>query len=157
VATGQDAVVDLRAIAHAHDPAVDPDVPVATDVTLNDTRPAIEASGASYATITLYQVDPPLRGQPSREAGIDRGTDFRDPANLVKAAYSNYVSPVLTDDPAPVKIASHPIGHFFIKSEIPGFPTILTGMTTIARSDQELGSGLFPSPQRPQRRARIPV
>jgi hypothetical protein len=135
-AIGQDTI-DLRAIAHAHDPAVDPDVPVATDVTLDETT-AAAATARSFAVITLYQVDPPLTGRPSREAGIDRGTDFRDPADLVKAAYSNYVSPVLTDDPVPIRVASHPIGHFYVKVDVPGYPTILTGMTTIARADREL-------------------
>jgi hypothetical protein len=128
-----DETIDLHAISHLHDPAVDTDVPEATNVTLNDTVPPMD-----HATITLYQVDPPLTGQPSREAGIDRGTDFRDPADLVQAAYSNYVSPVLTEDPAPIRIASHPIGHFIVKVEIPGYPTVLTGMTTIARADTEL-------------------
>ena len=131
-------VIDLRAIAHAHDPAIDRDVPAETNVTLNDTLPGTGRFGQGYARITLYQIDPPLTGQPSREAGIDRGTDFRDPANLVKAAYTNYVSPVSTDDPVPVHVASHPIGHFFVKVEVPGYPTILTGMTTISRADTEL-------------------
>lgn len=131
--------VDLHAIAHAHDPAVDPDVPLATNVTLNDIVPDHrDAGGRSRAIITLYQIDPPLTGLPSREPGVDRGTDFRDPVNLVKAAYSNYVSPVLTEDAAPVRIASHPIGHFVVKVEVPGYPTVLTGMTTIARADREL-------------------
>jgi hypothetical protein len=56
----------------------------------------------------------------------------------MKAAYTNYVSPVLTDDPLPVHVSNHPIGHFFVKVEVPGYPTLLTGMTTIARADQEL-------------------
>lgn len=134
-------IVDLAAVAHAHDPIVDPDVPEATDVTLDDLVPALtDDAGRPYAVITLYQVDPPLTGQPSREAGIDRGTDFRDPANLVKAAYTNYVSAVMTDDSAPVRVAGHPIGHFFVKAEVPGYPTVLTGMTTIARADAELVS-----------------
>lgn len=132
-------IVDLQSIAHGHDPVADADVPVTTNVTLNDTVPArTDARGRAHAVITLYQVDPPLTGLPSREAGIDRGTDLRDPADLVKAAYSNYVSPVLTDDPVPVRVASHPIGHFFVKVEVPGYPTLLTGMTTIARADREL-------------------
>lgn len=130
--------IDLHAIAHAHDPTVDPDVSAQTNVTLNDVPGQVDGNGQSYAVITLYQVDPPLTGQPSREAGIDRGTDFRDPANLVKGAYTNYVSPVWTDDPVPLHVASHPIGHFFVKVEVPGYPTILTGMTTIARADTEL-------------------
>jgi hypothetical protein len=131
------ATVDLRRIAYAHDPAIDPDVPAATDVTLPGSGNADHERGG-YAVVTLYQVDPPLTGLPSREAGIDRGTDFRDPANLVKAAYTNYVSPVLTEDPAPVRVATHPIGHFFVKIEVPGYPTVLTGMTTIDRGDREL-------------------
>jgi hypothetical protein len=131
--------IDVHAITYSHNPAIDPDVPGATDVTLGDTVPALaDSAGRPYAVITLYQVDPPLTGQPSREAGIDRGTDFRDPANLVKAAYTNYVSPVLTDDPVPVRVAGHPIGHFFVKVEVPGYPTLLTGMTTVARADTEL-------------------
>jgi hypothetical protein len=133
-----DEVIDLHAIRHAHDPAIDPDVPMATNVTLNDTVAVHEGPARNYAVITLYQIDPPLTGEPSREPGVDRGTDFRDPANLVKAAYTNYVSPVLTDDPVPVRVASHPIGHFLVKVEVPGYPTIMTGMTTIARADREL-------------------
>ena len=129
-----DRIIDLRAIAHGHDPAIDPDVPLATDITLG---PDPVAPG-DVAVITLYQVDPPLTGLPSREPGIDRGTDFRDPSSLVKAAYSNYLSPVLTEEPAPVRVAGHPIGHFFVKVEIPGYPALLTGMTTIDRSDAEL-------------------
>jgi hypothetical protein len=130
--------IDLHAVAHAYDPNVDRDVPLATNVTLNDVVPEPTDTGRSYATITLYQIDPPLTGLPSREPGVDRGTDFRDPANLVKAAYSNYVSAVLTEDRVPVHVASHPIGHFTVKVEIPGYPTVLTGMTTIARADTEL-------------------
>ena len=131
-------VIDLHAIAHAHDPTVDPDVPAATNVTLNDMLPRTGSVGQNYAVITLYQIDPPLTGQPSREPGVDRGTDFRDPANLVKAAYTNYVSPVWTDDTVPQHVASHPIGHFVVKVEVPGYPIIMTGMTTIARADTEL-------------------
>ena len=132
-------LIDLHAIRHAYDPRADPDVPQATNITLDDIIPArVDRLGRPYAVFTLYQVDPPLTGRPSREPGIDRGTDFRDPANLVKAAYSNYVSPVLTEDAAPVQVASHPIGHFLIKVEVPGYPTLLTGMTTIARADTEL-------------------
>ena len=110
-----------------------------TDITLDDggTAPT-DTAGRPYARITLYQVDPPLTGLPSREPGIDRGTDIRDPADLVKAAYSNYVSPVFTNDPVPVRVAGHPIGHFFVKLEVPGHPTLLTGMTTIVRADTEL-------------------
>ena len=103
-------VIDLHAIAHAHDPAVDPDVPLGTDVALDEASPTGGNSRRGYAVITLYQVDPPLTGLPSREPGVDRGTDFRDPANLVKAAYTNYVSPVFTDAPNPLHVASHPIG-----------------------------------------------
>lgn len=133
------AAIDLHAVAHAYDPALDPDVPAATNVTLNDTVPSrVDSSGHAYAVITLYQVDPPLTGLGSREPGVDRGTDFRDPVNLVKAAYTNYVSPVLTEDPVPVRVASHPIGHFFVKVEVPGYPTLMTGMTTVARADTEL-------------------
>ncbi|MBS0560273.1 MAG: hypothetical protein JSR21_09485, partial [Proteobacteria bacterium] len=130
--------IDVHAIRSAHDPTVDPDVPAATNVTLNDIVPPAAGGARSHAVITLYQVDPPLTGQPSREAGIDRGTDFRDPANLVQAAYSNYVSPVQTDGPVPVRVAGHPIGHFMVKVEVPGYPTVMTGMTTIARADKEL-------------------
>jgi hypothetical protein len=35
-------------------------------------------------------------------------------------------------------VPNHPIGHFFVKVEISGYPTILTGMTTIKRADEEL-------------------
>ena len=131
-------VIDLHAIEHAHDRTVDTDVPAATDVTLNDMQPRAAGPAQNYAVITLYQIDPPLTGEPSQEAGVDRGTDFRDPASLVKAAYTNYVSPVWTDDTVPLHVASHPIGHFFVKVEVPGYPTIMTGMTTIARADTEL-------------------
>ncbi|MBX9701433.1 MAG: hypothetical protein K2X74_18510, partial [Acetobacteraceae bacterium] len=126
-------VIDLRAITHGYDRAVDPDVLLATDITAGAPLPP-----GRHAAITLYQVDPPLTGLPSREPGIDRGTDFRDPAMLVKAAWSNYLSPVFTAEPVPVRVAGHPIGHFFVKVEIPGFPPLLTGMTTIDRSDAEL-------------------
>lgn len=127
-------VIDLGAIAHGHDPARDPDVPAATDITTG------EVGAPGRAVITLYQVDPPLTGLPSREPGIDRGTDFRDPSILVKAAWSNYLSPVFTADPVPVRVAGHPIGHFFVRVEIPGLPVLLTGMTTIDRADAELVS-----------------
>ena len=130
-------LVDVRAITHAHDPTIDPDVPASTNIALDDASSA-RGPERDHAVITLYQVDPPLTGMPSRELAIDRGTDFRDPANLMKAAYTNYVSPVLTDDPLPVHVSNHPIGHFFVKVEVPGYPTLLTGMTTIARADQEL-------------------
>lgn len=129
--------VDLRALAHAHDRIADWDVPEATDVTLEHAEPAPAGPG-DVATITLYHVDPPLVGLPSRQAGIDRGIDFRDPSNLVKSAYSNIVSNVRSEDAAPVAVASHPIGHFFVRVEVPGFPTVLTGMATIRRSDMEL-------------------
>jgi hypothetical protein len=128
-----DDVVDLTAITHSHDPLEDPDVPAATDVTLPGLAP-----GGAVATITIYQVDPPLTGLPSRQPGIDRGIDFRDPANLVKSAYSNIVSIVRTEDPRPVPVASHPIGHFMVKVEVPGFPVLLTAMTTLQRGDAEL-------------------
>lgn len=129
--------VDLRALAHAHDRIADWDVPDATDITLQHAEPTPAGLG-DVATITLYHVDPPLVGLPSRQAGIDRSIDFRDPSNLVKSAYSNIVSIVRTEDAAPVPVASHPIGHFFVRVEVPGFPTLLTGMTTIRRSDMEL-------------------
>jgi hypothetical protein len=132
-----DDVVDLSAIAHAHDPLVDPDVPAATDVTLHGAVPSA-ARGSPEAVITLYQIDPPLTGLPSRQPGIDRSIDFRDPANLVKSAYANIVSTVQTEDARPVPVASHPVGHFLVKVEVPGFPTLLTGMTTIDRGDAEL-------------------
>jgi len=135
----KEGLVDLKRVAHAHDPEIDKDVPCHTDVTLNDRVPAlIDAEGRSFAAITLYHVNPPLMGLPSREAGIDRGMDFRDAANLVKGAYSNYVSPVLTNDAERRRLSSHPIGHFYVKAEIPGYPAILTGMTTMARGDAEL-------------------
>ena len=63
---------------------------------------------------------------------------MRSPADMVKSAYSNYVSPVFTDDAEKLPVASHPIGHFLVKVEISGHPTVLTGMTTIQRSDREL-------------------
>jgi hypothetical protein len=133
------SVVDLKHVAHAHDPAVDKDVPYYTNVTLNDVVPKlVDAQGREYARITLYHINPPLIGLPSREPGIDRGMDFRDPADLVKAAYSNYVSPVLTNDAEQRRVAGHPIGHFYVKVEIPRYPTVLTGMTTIKRADTEL-------------------
>lgn len=128
-------VLDLGAIGHGHDPAIDRDVPLATDITAGTLA---AAAPGGRVVITLYQVDPPLTGLPSREPGIDRGTDFRDPAVLVKAAWSNYLSPVFTDDPVPVRVAGHPIGHFFVRVEIPGLPVLLTGMTTIDRADAEL-------------------
>jgi hypothetical protein len=135
----KDSIIDLKHVTHAHDPAIDKDVPYFTNITLNDRVPSlIDAEGREYAVITLYHVNPPLMGLPSHEPGIDRGMDFRDAANLVKATYSNYVSPVLTNDAERRRISSHPIGHFYVKVEIPGYPTVLTGMTTIARADTEL-------------------
>jgi hypothetical protein len=134
-------VIDLKHIRHAYDPTVDKDVPTYTNVTLDDIVPPFtDESGREYALITLYQIDPPLVSQASKEAGINRGTDFRDPSNLVKGAYSNYVSPVFTNDREQRRVASHPIGHFYVKVEIPGYPTVLTGMTTIARADTELAN-----------------
>ena len=132
-------IVDLKHIRHSYDPAVDKDVPTYTNVTLNDVVPRlVDETGREYARITLYQIDPPLVSQPSMEAGINRGTDFRDPSNLAKGTYSNYVSPIFTNDREQRRVASHPIGHFYVKVEIPGYPTVLTGMTTIARADTEL-------------------
>lgn len=131
--------IDLRRIEHGYDPSVDSDVPRYTDVTLKHRVPDLaDDLGRDYALITLYQIDPPLADLPSREAGIDRGIDLRSPADVVKSAYSNYVSPVLTDDAERLPVASHPIGHFLVKVEAPGYPALLTGMTTIQRSDQEL-------------------
>lgn len=131
--------IDLGRIRHAHDQRVDPDVPVFTNTTLNDIVPSLtDAGGRDYAVITLYQIDPPLADLPSRDPGIERGMDFRDPANLVKSAYSNYVSPVLTYDVDRLHVPGHPIGHFYVKVEVPGYPTVLTGMTTIKRADTEL-------------------
>lgn len=131
--------IDLGRIRHAHDQRVDPDVPVFTNTTLNDIVPPLtDAGGRDYAVITLYQIDPPLADLPSRDPGIERGMDFRDPANLVKSAYSNYVSPVLTYDADRLHVPGHPIGHFYVKVEVPGYPTVLTGMTTIKRADTEL-------------------
>lgn len=132
-------IVDLKRIRHGHDPAIDKDVAYYTNVTLNDVVPALaDKHGIPYAQITVYHVNPPLAGLPSRETGVDRGMDFRTPADLVQSAYSNYVSPVLTNDAERRRIPSHPIGHFLVKIEIPGYPTLLTGMTTIERSDAEL-------------------
>lgn len=131
--------IDLRRIEHGYDPAVDPDVPARTDVTAAGRHPPmVDQSGRRYALITLYQVDPPLADLPSREPGVDRGIDMRSPADMVKSAYSNYVSPVFTDDAERRPVPNHPIGHFYVKVEIGGYPTILTGMTTIKRADEEL-------------------
>lgn len=131
--------INLRKIGHVHDPARDPDVPVYTDVTLPGINPEfLDRDGRRYALITLYNIDPPLEDLPSKEAGVDRGMDYRDPSNLVKSAYSNYVSPVFTDDRERRPVPGHPIGHFYVKVQIPGYPTVLTGMTTIARADEEL-------------------
>lgn len=131
--------IDLRRVVHGYDPAIDPDVPRYTDVTLDDrVGVQVDEAGREYATITLYQIDPPLADVPSRERGIDRGIDMRTPADLVKSAYSNYVSAVFSDDAEQLPVPSHPIGHFFVKVEITGYPTILTGMTTVKRADEEL-------------------
>jgi hypothetical protein len=131
--------VNLRQVVHGYDPEIDTDVPLHTNVTLNDrVGPQVDKSGREYALITLYQVDPPLADLPSREAGIDRGIDMRTPADMVKSTYSNYVSPVFTGDAEQRPVPNHPIGHFFVKVEISGYPTILTGMTTIKRADEEL-------------------
>jgi hypothetical protein len=133
------AVIDLKRILHAHDPSIDKDVPYYTNVTLNDRVPRlVDDAGREYALITLYHIDPPLTGLPSKEPGIDRGIDFRTPADMVKSAYSNYVSPVYTSDRERRQIPSHPIGHFYVKVQIPGYPTVLTGMTTVQRADTEL-------------------
>src|SRR6202000_2374345 len=42
-------VIDLHAIAHVHDPAVDPDVPARTNVTLNDSLAQMDSHGQGYA------------------------------------------------------------------------------------------------------------
>ena len=131
--------LDLQLIEHKYDPERDPDVPIYTDVTLPGVTPdLIDERGRRYALITLYNVDSPLSDLPSEEPGVDRGIDFRDPSNLLKSAYSNYVSPVFTDDRERRPVPGHPIGHFFVKVEIPGLPAVLTGMTTIVRADEEL-------------------
>jgi len=137
--SAQPAEIDLKRIRHRYDRAVDPDVPTFTNVTLNDRhRRLIDSDGRAYALITLYQIDPPLTDLPSKEPGVDRGIDMRSPADMVKSAYSNYVSPVLTDDVERRPVPSHTIGHFFVKVEIGGYPTLLTGMTTIQRADAEM-------------------
>ena len=52
-----DAIVDLHAIAHAHDPRKDPDMPRATNVTLDDGVPQrTDDAGRKYATLALYQI-----------------------------------------------------------------------------------------------------
>lgn len=131
--------IDLKNISHGYDPEIDPDVPPQMDVTLDDGAPRrLDGQGRPYAILTLYQVDPPLADVPSKEFGIDRGIDMRSPSDVVKSAYSNYVSTVVTDDPHRLPVPSHPIGHFFVKIEVPSYPTVLTGMTTIARADEEL-------------------
>jgi len=131
--------IDLTNIRYSYDPRIDPDVPVPTNVTLDDVvAPMVDPSGREYALITLYQIDPPLADLPSVEAGVDRGIDMRSPADMVKSAYSNYVSPVFTNDEERLPVPNHPIGHFFVKVEIGGYPTVLTGMTTIQRADDEL-------------------
>jgi hypothetical protein len=132
-------IIDLRKVEHEYDRGRDPDVPVYTNVTLPDITPDLyDRDGRPYALITLYNIDPPLEDLPSREAGIDRGLDFRDPSNLIKSVYSNYVSPVFTLDRERRPVSGHPIGHFYVRVQIPGYPTILTGMTTIGRADVEL-------------------
>jgi len=136
---GGAATIDLERIRHGHDPARDPDVPATMNVTFGDRHPRlVDAEGRGFALITLYQVDPPLADLPSGEPGVDRGIDMRSPADMVKSAYSNYVSPVVTDDAERRPVPSHPIGHFFVKLEIGGYPTVLTGMTTTRRADEEL-------------------
>jgi hypothetical protein len=80
---GEDAAdpIDLRAIHYAYAPERDPDVPRFTDVTLQGIVPDLrDAEGRSYALITLYSVEPPLEDLPSREEGVDRGMDLRDPS-----------------------------------------------------------------------------
>ena len=135
----QPRLIDLRKVQHSHDRKSDPDVPIYTDISLPGVTPdLVDRSGREYAIITLYNIDPPLEDLPSQEAGVDRGIDFRDPSNLVRSAYSNYVSPVLTNDRERKTVPGHPIGHFYVKVEIPGYPAILTGMTTTARADTEL-------------------
>jgi hypothetical protein len=135
----QRETIDLKRIAHGYDSTVDLDVVPETDITLNDrVGPLIDDQRRPYAMLTLYQIDPPLADLPSRDPGVDRGIDMRSPANMVKSAYSNYVSPVVTDDRDRHPVAGHPIGHFLVKLEIPGYPALLTGMTTIQRADREL-------------------
>jgi hypothetical protein len=124
----------LTDITHPWEPAEDPDVALFTNVTLNDRVPArIDARGREVATLTLYQVDPPL-------SGLGRGPDMDDPVRLVRTAFANQLSTVATDDAAAMAVPAHPIGHFFIRLEIPGQPTVLTGMTTTARADVELAA-----------------
>lgn len=132
-------IIDLHKIQHSHDRKTDPDVPVYTDITLPGSVPELmDRNGREYALITLYNIDPPLDGVPSAEAGVHRGIDFRDATNLVRSAYSNYVSPVFTNDEERKPVPGHPIGHFYVKVDLPGYPTILTGMTTTVRADDEL-------------------
>ena len=136
---GRAGSINLRLVEHRHDPAENPDVPLYTDVTLpGETPPLRDAQGRDYALITLYNVDPPLEDLASGEPGIDRGMDYRDPSNILKGVYSNYVSPVFTNDREQVPVAAHPIGHFYVKVEVPGYPAVLTGMTTIAEADRQL-------------------
>ncbi|MCB1743410.1 MAG: hypothetical protein KDK91_23745, partial [Gammaproteobacteria bacterium] len=133
------ARIDLKHIEHGYDPEIDPDVPRFTDVTSDPILPPLyDRQGREYALLTLYQVDPPLADLPSREPGVDRGLDMRSPADLVKSAYSNYVSAVFTDDAEKLAVPNHPIGHFFVKLMLGGHPVLYTGMTTIQRADQEL-------------------
>jgi hypothetical protein len=132
-------VLELRAIPTGHDRARDGDVPAFTDVTLPGIVPDLRDSrGRAFAVITLYNVEPPLSGLPSGRPGVDRGLDMSSPATLVKSAYANYVSPVMTNDAERLPVPAHPIGHFYVKAEIPGQPPILTGMTSTARADAEL-------------------
>lgn len=136
---GRPGPIDFKRIRHRYDPALDPDVPAETNITLNDRVPRlVDSEGRPYALITLYQIDPPLADLPSTDPGVDRGIDMRDPADMVKSAYSNYVSPVVTDDAERRPVPSHPIGHFFVEVELAGYPTVLTGMTTTRRADEEL-------------------
>lgn len=133
------APVDLTRITHIHDLAANPDVPRYTSVVLKAGGGAsTDLDHGAHAYLTLYNIDPPLEDLPSRDAGVDRGLDFRDPSNLVKSAYSNYVSPVFTAAERRRPVPGHPIGHFLVKLELPGHPTLLTGMTTIERADAEL-------------------
>lgn len=133
--------IDLKELRHGHDPAVDRDVPIFTNVTLNDGNGRFaDPRGREFAVLTLYNIDPPLEDLASPEKGIDLGVDFRDPSNLVRGTYSNYVSPVFTDDRDRRPVAGHPIGHFYVKLQLPGYPTIVTGMTTTKRADEELAN-----------------
>ena len=110
------APVDLTRITHMHDLAVDLDVPRYTSVVLeNESRTPPDSDRKPHATLTLYNIDPPLEDFASKEAGVDRGLDFRDPSNLVKSAFSNYVSPVFTAGERRRPVPAHPIDHFLVK------------------------------------------